>query len=178
MRSLTDAEAIRRFARALGREARVPARVYLVGGATAVLEGWRAMTVDLDLAIEPDDEILRLIAGLKERLGVSVELAAPADFLPELPGWRERSPFLFREGVVEFFHYDLYAQALAKLRRGLGQDEVDVAAMLSAGLVVPARLGELFAAVADQLYRFPAVDSAGLARAVAALGGSTDATAT
>jgi hypothetical protein len=41
MRSLVDAERIHRFMRALGREADHPARVYLTGGATAVLSGWR-----------------------------------------------------------------------------------------------------------------------------------------
>jgi hypothetical protein len=30
-----------------------------------------------------------------ERLGFNVELASPPDFIPELPGWRERSPLVF-----------------------------------------------------------------------------------
>jgi hypothetical protein len=36
----------------LGRHARGPGRVYLTGGATALLEGWRASTVDVDLKLE------------------------------------------------------------------------------------------------------------------------------
>jgi hypothetical protein len=55
--------------RRLGRVARRPARVYLTGGATAVLEGWRASTIDVDLKLVPDDdELLRAIVDLKERL--------------------------------------------------------------------------------------------------------------
>jgi hypothetical protein len=34
--------------------------IYLTGGATAVIEGWRASTVDVDLRLEPDsDEVLK-----------------------------------------------------------------------------------------------------------------------
>lgn len=107
MRSDADAERVRRFARELGRRTRVPARLYLVGGSSAVLEGWRATTLDIDLRIEPDDdELLRELPGLKERLDVNVELASPLDFLPELPGWRDRSPFLFREGLIDVHHFD------------------------------------------------------------------------
>jgi hypothetical protein len=61
--------------------------MYLTGGATAVLEGWRASTVDIDVRFEPDsEEALRRIAALKEEIGVNVELASPLDFLPSLPG--------------------------------------------------------------------------------------------
>ena len=41
MRALVDARRVERFLEALGAAARSPARVYLTGGATAVLEGWR-----------------------------------------------------------------------------------------------------------------------------------------
>ena len=46
-----------------------------------------------------------------------MDLAAPDDFIPALPDWRERSVFIARHGTVEFFHYDFYAQALAKVAR-------------------------------------------------------------
>ena len=61
-----------------------------------------ASTVDVDLRLEPDsDELLRRISTVKDELGVNVELASPPDFIPELPGWRERSPFVFQaESVV------------------------------------------------------------------------------
>ena len=59
---------------------------------------------------------------------------------------------------MTFRHYDLYAQALAKVERGHARDLADVEAMLERELVEPARLRELLAAIEPQLYRFPAVD--------------------
>jgi hypothetical protein len=71
---------------AFGRAARGDVRVYLVGGATAVLLGWRATTIDVDLVMRPeDDTLLRAIPGLKEELQVNVELASPLDFIPSRP---------------------------------------------------------------------------------------------
>lgn len=134
-----------------------------------MIEGWRATTVDVDLRIEPDDEVLRLLAGMKERLDVNIELASPADFLPELPGWRDRSRFLFRSGALDVFHYDLYSQALAKLERGFAQDIADVEAMVASGEVRPSELLVLYEAIEDELYRFPAVEPAELRAAVETL---------
>lgn len=126
-----------------------------------MLAGWRTSTVDVDLRIEPEsDEVMRRIAELKERLRTNIEFASPADFLPEVPGWRERSPFRFRAGNVEVFDYDLYSQALAKVERGFDTDLADVEAMLANGLVEPAIIRELFAAIEPDLFRFPAVDPA------------------
>jgi len=162
-----DADAVRRFARELGRATSTPARLYLVGGASAVIEGWRASTLDIDLRLEPDDdELLRELPRLKERLDVNIELASPLDFLPPLPGWRERSPFLFREGRIDVHHFDFASQALAKLERGFAQDVADVAAMIAAQLVEPARLLTLFEGIEDELFRFPAVDPGSLRAAV------------
>ncbi|HMM35231.1 MAG TPA: hypothetical protein PKA62_10935 [Thermoanaerobaculia bacterium] len=173
MRRDLDAERLRAFLKALGESARGEATVYLTGGATALLIGWRSTTVDVDLKLEPDrDEILRAIPRLKEELETNVELASPDGFLPELPGWRDRSPFVAREGLVTFRHYDFYAQALAKVERGHARDLADVAAMLDRGLVLPARLRELHAAIEPLLYRFPAVDPPTLRSALeAALAG-------
>ncbi len=159
MRRDVDAERLRAFLRALGASARAETTAYLTGGATALLYGWRAGTIDVDLKLEPDrDEVLRALPRLKEELEMNVELASPDGFLPELPGWRDRSPFVTREGLVTVRHYDLYAQALAKLERGHARDLADVAAMLDRGLVAPARLRELHAAIEPFLYRFPSVD--------------------
>lgn len=80
---------------------------------------------------------------------------------------------MFREGPVEFFHYDLYSQALAKLERGFSRDCEDVQAMVKSGAVVPSELAELFRAIADDLYRFPAVEPAALAAAVHELVGES-----
>src|SRR4051812_25695619 len=89
---------LRGFARELGRHASRDTKLYLTGGATAVLRGWREATLDIDIRFEPEsDELLMAIPRLKEELDVNVELASPPDFVPELSGWRERSPFILRE---------------------------------------------------------------------------------
>jgi hypothetical protein len=152
----------------LGRRVRREGKVYLAGGATAVLLGWRQATLDLDLAVdaEVDDVVLREIPRLKEELQINVELASPADFIPELPGWRERSLLICREGPLHFFHYDLYAQALAKIERGHAMDQVDVRELFRRKLVDRDKLQGLFEQIVPQLYRFPAIDLAGFQRAV------------
>jgi hypothetical protein len=156
--------------RALGRAARGPAQVYLVGGATAVAEGWRTSTIDVDLAMDPAaDALLRAIPSIKEALDINVELASPADFIPVPPGWQDRSPFVAQEGQVTFRHFDLYAQALAKIERGHETDRVDVAELLARGLIHPRPLREYFAAIEPALYRFPAIDPASFRRAVDAI---------
>ena len=161
MRRDVDADRLRELLKALGAAARGEATVYLTGGSTALLHGWRASTVDVDLKLEPDrDEVLRALPRLKEELQINVELAAPDQFLPELPGWRERSPFIAKEGLLTFRHYDFYAQALAKIERGHARDLLDVGEMLRRRLVEPQRLRELFTAIEPGLYRFPSVDPA------------------
>jgi len=159
MRPPVDGTRIRALAEALGRIARQPVRIYLTGGSTAVLEGWREATIDVHLRIEPeDDELLRALPALKETLGVNIELASPPDFIPELPGWRERSPRVFREGRVDVHHFDPYSQSLSKVERGFEQDLADVRTMIARGLVEPPRLRELYESIEPELYRYPAID--------------------
>jgi len=145
--------------RQLGGASMIASRVYLVGGATAVLLGWRDATIDIDLKIVPEsDEMLRTLPRLKESLHLNLELASPDDFIPELPGWKDRSVFIQQVGKVTFLHYDFYAQALAKIERGHVTDLHDVSDMIRTGLVEPKRMLELFAAIEPQLYRYPSVD--------------------
>ena len=151
----------------LAKAAGSDVRVYLTGGASAVLQGWRPSTVDVDLKFVPDsDALLAAIPRLKESLEMNVELAAPDQFIPELPGWQERSPLIRREGNAAFHHYDFYAQALAKLERGHAQDLDDVMAMARRGLIDRASLERHFAAIEPDLFRYPAVDPASFRRAV------------
>jgi hypothetical protein len=170
MRLAVDRERVLAFLEALGREAREPATLYLTGGATAVLLGWRLSTKDVDIRLEPDrDELLRAIPRLKESLRVNVELAAPDDFLPPLPGWRDRSPLVDTFGRLVARHYDLGAQALAKVERGHEQDLRDVREMLRRGLVSGADLRRHLAAIRGELYRYPAVDPPTLERTLEAV---------
>jgi hypothetical protein len=169
MRALADPERIRRFMRAIGEAAVSDGRVYFTGGATAVLQGWRASTIDVDIRLVPDqDAILRAIPKLKEELQINVELASPDHFIPVKAGWEDRSPFVAREGRVSFHHFDLYAQALAKIERGHDQDAGDVREMLDRGLVERPALLAYFEAIEDALYRYPAIDAARFREAVEA----------
>lgn len=175
MRKLADSALIERFMHELGKAARSEGRVYLTGGATAVLEGWRGTTVDVDIKLIPDsDELLRAIPRLKEELNVNVELAAPSDFIPLPAGWEERSPLIRREGRLSFHHFDPVAQALSKAERGHEQDLRDVREMISNGLVDPAAARAQFESIEPQLYRFPAIDPTSFRQSVEALFGAPE----
>ncbi|HEX3252886.1 MAG TPA: DUF6036 family nucleotidyltransferase [Pyrinomonadaceae bacterium] len=159
MREKVNAEQLERFMKAIGHVSKNNARIYLVGGASAVLLGWRDSTIDIDLKMVPEvNQILRTLPELKELLHVNIELASPDDFIPALPGWEERSGYITRQGKIEFFHYDFYAQALAKIERGHSNDMLDVRKMIEQGLVEPTRLLDLFGRIEDDLYKYPALD--------------------
>jgi hypothetical protein len=124
----------------------------------------------VDLVIRPEsDALLRARPALKGRLSLNIELAAPDQFIPVAPGWEARSPVVARLGPVTVCHYDLTAQALAKIERGHTRDLADVHAMLAAGLVTPAGLRAAYEAAAEGLYRYPAVDPVSYRRAMEAL---------
>jgi hypothetical protein len=168
--SLADAARIRRLMSALAESADAEARVYFTGGVTAVLHGWRTSTIDVDMKIVPDrDRLFRALPELKERLAISIELASPDDFIPVRAGWEDRSPFIARESRVSFHHFDLTAQALAKIERGHTQDLADVDAMLARGLVTREGLLADFDAIERSLYRYPALDPATFRAAVEAV---------
>jgi hypothetical protein len=159
MRQMADERRIREFLARLGDAARSPVRAYLVGGATAVLRGWRVATVDVDLTLEPEPrEVYEAIPRLKQALDLSVEFASPAHFVPELPGWRDRSLYVGTWGKLTVYHYDPYGQALAKVERGHEQDRADVRHLIDTGLVDPGRLRDLFERAAHELVKYPAVD--------------------
>jgi len=104
------------------------------------------------------DRLLRALPRLKDDLRVNIELASPADFIPVPPGWEALSPFIAAEGKASFFHFDLYAQALAKVERNHAQDREDVQTMIHSGLIDPRRALEYFGQIEPELYRFPAID--------------------
>jgi len=158
MRSTADVAKIEAFMAALGKAVNGPGRVYLTGGATALLHGWRGTTIDVDIKADPEPAgFFEAIAALKSTLDLNIELAAPDQFIPELPGWRERSRFIAKHGSIEFHHYDFYSQALAKIERGHERDRADVAAMLDRQLIAKDRLWELFQAIEPGLIRYPAI---------------------
>lgn len=170
MRPDVDGTRIVDLLSALGRRLRSPHTLYLIGGSSAVVVGWRASTRDIDVRPEPDsDELLRALSDLKNELDVNIELASPLDFLPELGGWRDRSPFVGTWGRLQVRHLDFRLQALAKLERGLDTDLDDVRAMLEHELVTTDELRSGFDAMRSRLFRFPVVDVARFERRVAEL---------
>ena len=173
MRKVANAKLIQSFMRELGTEAKTDIRLYFTGGATAVLLGWRSTTIDVDIRFFPEtDRLFRAIPRLKERLQINVELACPSDFIPEVPGWRDRSLFISCESKLSFYHYDLYAQALAKIERGHAQDQEDVREMIRRGWIEPPKALAFFEAIEPHLYRYPAIDPATFRQAVEEMFGS------
>lgn len=169
MRAETDRIKLEAFMSALGNRVLGEGCIYLTGGATAVLHDWRPMTIDVDLKPDPEPAgLFEALARLKDELDINVELASPDQFIPALPGWRERSRFIAQHGRLRFFHYDLYGQALSKLQRRHERDVHDVHSMLQFGLIETGRLLELFAQIEPQLIRYPAIDPASFRAAVTA----------
>jgi hypothetical protein len=167
MRQPVTAARVEEFMKALGSGVKSPARVFLVGGSSAVLLGWRDSTIDIDLKIIPDrDDILRQLSALKERLEINIELASPDDFIPEVPGWQDRSRFVRQEGKLTFLHYDFYAQALAKIERRHETDLSDIQQMFKSDLVEPGRLLELFFQIEGDIPKYPALNAASFRRDV------------
>jgi hypothetical protein len=110
--------------------------------------------------------LLRAIPALKERLSINIELASPDQFIPVPEGWEDRSPFVARMEHLTIRHYDLVAQALAKIERGHARDVADVRAMLERGLISESEVRKQFAHIEPELYRYPAVDPATFRQAV------------
>jgi len=149
MRELADAERIRSFMRALGHEADQDGDSYFTDGATAVLIAWRVSTIDVDLSLVPEsDRVLRALPRIKDELAINV------------------SVFIAREGRLSFHHFDLHAQALAKVERAHRQDLEDVRALVERGLVIPERALQYFEQIEPELYRYPAIDPAAFQRRV------------
>jgi hypothetical protein len=167
MRTETDKKKLETFMAELGKRVRGEGRIYVAGGATALLYGWRATTIDVDLKPDPEPSgLFEALAVLKDELDINVELASPDQFIPAVPGWRERSLFIARHGKIEFFHYDPYGQALSKLQRRHDRDLVDARALVREGLIRVDRLREMFAQIEPELIRYPAIDPASFRAAV------------
>ncbi len=160
MREPVDVDRLQRFIRAVGAAASHEGICYLVGGATAVLLGWRSTTIDVDIDFDREqEEVLRALVPLKDELRINVEIASPRHFIPVPAGWEDRSPSVARHGRLTFKHFDLLSQALAKLERSHSQDLEDVRAMVDRELVDVQRLRAAFDEIEPQLYRFPAIEA-------------------
>jgi hypothetical protein len=169
MRTGVDTAKLMRFMDEIGKRARGPGRIYLVGGSTMLLLGVRNQTIDVDIKLHPEPAgVFEAIAKLKDELGLNVELASPDDFLPALPGWESRSEFIKRCGQVDFYHYDYYGQCLAKVMRWHTRDISDAKALVTLGKVVPGELWAHFEGVRPEIIRYPSVDPVDLEERLAA----------
>ncbi len=159
MRSDTNLEKIRNLMRELGLKAKGPGKIYLTGGASAVLFGWRNSTVDVDLKLEPEPRgIFDAIRDLKDKLDINIELASPDLFIPPIPGWEERSPHITDYNSVQFYHFDFYGQALSKIERGHERDLNDVVAMLKLELIDKELIWKYFQEIEADLIRYPGIN--------------------
>jgi hypothetical protein len=59
---------------------------------------------------------------------------------------------------VDFYHYDAHAQALSKIERGHARDLLDAHELVKRGFVSAEDLLSAFAAIRDELKRYPAID--------------------
>lgn len=155
MRQRIDQQRIELFLQRLGRQFNRPGRIYLVGGTTMVYEGLRQQTLDIDLAIEVDNQdhsaFIAVVRELKNSLSLNIEEASPGDFIPLPAGYRERSQYVGRYGQLDVFHFDLYSVALSKIERGTGEDLSDVLALLQNGHLEMAELTQYFHEILPKL---------------------------
>ena len=141
-------------------------RVYLVGGGTAVLSGWRPTSIDADF-FAPDESVFRDIQGIRERLNVNVEFTRPEQFVPALEGSEGRHVFIETVGRVSYYHYDPYAQVFAKVVRGFDRDLDDARHFVVSGMVDAAKLLELVRSVPLFAYaKYPSLPRDAVVQAV------------
>ena len=68
---------------------------------------------------------------------------------------------------MSFYHYDPYAQLLAKLVRGFTRDLADARAFVAGGMVDPERFRRLVAGIPKSVYsKYPKLSQAGVRSAV------------
>ena len=141
-------------------------RVFLVGGGTAVAQGWRASTIDVDLYAD-DEAVFLDIQRIKESQQINVEFARPEHFVPPLADAAARHLFVATFGGVSFFHYDPYSQLLSKVVRGFRRDLEDARHFIVAGLVDVARFQKLADAIPEAAFaRYPALSRRAVLEAV------------
>jgi len=103
MRPDVDCDRVLALLSAIGKRLRTAHTLYLVGGSSAVLVGWRLSTRDVDVRPEPDsDELLRVLYDLKNvlvtdlddvRTMIDRQLVSPEELHD---GFAEMSERLFR----------------------------------------------------------------------------------
>jgi hypothetical protein len=150
---------LHKFMSELSRRTTGSGKIYFAGGATALLLGFREQTVDIDIKIDPEPKgIFEAIAAIKNELDLNIELAAPSDFIPASPLWRDLASHITDVGDLSFFHYDLALQALAKVERGFSHDLADASNLVAKGYVSVEQLMGRFDEIEPYLIRYPAIN--------------------
>lgn len=140
--------------------------MFVVGGGTAVAQGWRESTIDVDL-YAADEAVFSDIQRIKETERLNVEFARPEHFVPPLAGVTDRHVFIAAFGGISFFHYDPYSQAFSKIVRGFRRDLEDARHFIDGGLVDAARLRDLVHAIPESAFaKYPALSRAAILDAV------------
>ena len=167
MSSKLNKERLLEFLKKIGASATTPGDLYITGGTSALLIGWRDTTIDADIKFDPEPGgVFEAIPKIKREMQINVELAAPDNFIPALKLWKERSQFIGIFGKVRVFHYDFVAQALSKLSRGHEKDLDDVRAMLDRHLLKIDDLVSALNEIKPLLNRYPAIDENNLVERV------------
>ena len=158
MSIFVDKEKINKFIEELAKNAKSPGKVYLCGGATVLLLGLREQTIDIDLKLDPEPRgVFEAFNTLKKSLQINVELASPDNFIPTTKDWKENSLFIKSINSVDFYHYDLTVQSLAKIERGHQRDLDDVCSLIKAGFVSVENLKETFSNIKPKIVRYPSL---------------------
>lgn len=166
-RAMVTKPVIESFMKKVGRIVRKPAAVYLTGGSTAILLGFREGTIDIDMAGDLD-EIFSAIPKLKIDLNINIELAKPTDFVPGLPGENERHVYIGSFGPATFYHFDPYGQVFSKIVRAHGTDIQDAKDLAHRELADPTKISEMVKKLPDrEFHRYPRLNRESVERAVA-----------
>ena len=159
MRKKVTKKELSKFMKLLAASARSFGRIYFTGGSTALLYDFREQTIDIDIKLDPEPEgVFEAIAKIKKQLNINVELASPDNFIPVSKDWHLRSNLIEKGKFVEFYHYDFYSQALAKIERGHEQDISDVTNFVEKNLIDLEKLSEEFDIIKKSIVRYPALN--------------------
>ena len=114
-----------------------PCRLYLVGEAALLWEGWRERIRRLVFAAEVasgDRAILdAVLNALGAELGIEILEESPGDVIPLPAGQAARARSAGRIGALELYHFDPYSVAFRLIARGDEDDYHTVLAFLACG---------------------------------------------
>lgn len=165
-RNAITKDILKNFMQSIGRALKKSATLYLTGGSTAMLLGFRDGTIDIDIAGDMD-ELFAHIPKLKERLQINIELAKPTDFVPSLPDEISRHILIGKFGNATFMHFDPYSQAFSKIVRAHTTDVADVKALIKMKLVNPKELYRMVRGISSREFqRYPRLNRSAVEMAV------------